>query len=945
MRKTSLIAIVALGFVAACVEGQTAGQAGSRAADAAGDTAVPRAAANSPVPQGWVNTRATKDDWEEINFDFNSSILTDGFPTLLWLADFLRANPDYRVMVTGNTDYIGGTPYNERLALARATVVKDFLVKYGASPGQIAANGEGKRDPELPNNTQEHRWVNRRVVITVMDASGKKMSLEDLIAAKQKPQPAPVAQNQCCDEILKRLDTLTALLMEMKNGEQAAHDKLRKEIDDVRNQVAGLPSKEKVEEITRKEGDVTADKAAEQAFDKGVTNNKKFSLLGLNIGPAFGPGNSGVTVTGRGQFFSPFGNGELPGALGTHAVQAQGEYLYVPGQQEGQFDLGLVNRWDRLQMGMFSSFKYVNISQYQSGGFLGEAALVVDYLFGHGRIGLFGTQGFHNEAVVNSVPLGPTSFTETYLRLVNQIGASGQIGLFGRTYLEGNFGYLESHAPGQAGRPGGTLRLVYPFSRQFALTAEVGLNETFLAAKNTGRVVLGFEFGNWMRPGDYLKTTQPVPMDIPRVRYQLLTRHAGNSAPVANAGPDQIGVQPGQKTLDGSASYDPDGDPLTYQWAEILGPSVAISGATSVKAGFTAASGQTYIFRLTVTDPGGLKSTAEVTIKTIKTNVQIVKFVAQPDTINAGQSSTLIWTVQNADTVQISGIGTVALNGTSVVAPTQTTTYTLTARRGSDQQNATVTVTVLGSGVQIVQFTASPTNISPGGTSTLAWTTQNTVQATITGIGNVSPNGSTQVSPPQTTTYTLTATGKDGTHVTSNVIVTVGNGQAPKIVNFVATPTQVAQGGQANLVWNVVNATTVNISGVGSVALTGTTPVKPATTTTYTLTASNAQGSVTATAVVAVTGTGPMCNAGPNQAIFSNSAQLNATGTFSPSGLPLTYLFSFVSGPATATITGANTATPRVTMPEYGTYIFELTATDTKGGSCTAYTQVRFEDP
>ena len=41
--------------------------------------------------------------------------------------------------------------------------------------------------PNCDNNTQVHRWVNRRVVITVTDANGKKMSLEDLIASKQKP--------------------------------------------------------------------------------------------------------------------------------------------------------------------------------------------------------------------------------------------------------------------------------------------------------------------------------------------------------------------------------------------------------------------------------------------------------------------------------------------------------------------------------------------------------------------------------------------------------------------------------------------------------------------------------------------------------------------------------------------------------------------------------------
>src|SRR5216683_7554009 len=83
--------------------------------------------ASSLFAQG-LQTRATKDDWEEINFEFNSSILTDGFPTLLWLADFLHTNPGYRMTVTGNTDYVGDVPYNERLALARASVVRELMV-------------------------------------------------------------------------------------------------------------------------------------------------------------------------------------------------------------------------------------------------------------------------------------------------------------------------------------------------------------------------------------------------------------------------------------------------------------------------------------------------------------------------------------------------------------------------------------------------------------------------------------------------------------------------------------------------------------------------------------------------------------------------------------------------------------------------------------------------
>jgi len=74
-------------------------------------------------------------------------------------------------------------------------------------------------------------------------------------------------------------------------------------------------------------------------------------------------------------------------------------------------------------------------------------------------------------------------------------------------------------------------------SDHFALTVEAGLNETYLATKNSGRVVVGFEFGNWVWPGQFFESTQPVPTEIPRVRYELLARRVGNSPPVADAGP------------------------------------------------------------------------------------------------------------------------------------------------------------------------------------------------------------------------------------------------------------------------------------------------------------------------------------------------------------------------------------------------------------------------
>ncbi len=80
------------------------------------------------------------------------------------MADILSQHQDYKVKVTGNTDYVGSARYNDKLALARAEAVKAFLVKYGASAGQITTAGDGKSDPEVNNKTKEGRFMNRRVV-------------------------------------------------------------------------------------------------------------------------------------------------------------------------------------------------------------------------------------------------------------------------------------------------------------------------------------------------------------------------------------------------------------------------------------------------------------------------------------------------------------------------------------------------------------------------------------------------------------------------------------------------------------------------------------------------------------------------------------------------------------------------------------------------------------
>jgi peptidoglycan-associated lipoprotein len=67
---------------------------------------------------------------------------------------------------------------------------------------------------------------------------------------------------------------------------------------------------------------------------------------------------------------------------------------------------------------------------------------------------------------------------------------------------------------------------------------------------------------------------------------------------------------------------------------------------------------------------------------------------ASPNTVQAGQSSTLSWQTTNATDVSIDGIGAVQPNGTQQVSPTDSTTYHLMAKGAGGTQEATARITV-----------------------------------------------------------------------------------------------------------------------------------------------------------------------------------------------------------------------------------------------------------
>jgi len=70
-------------------------------------------------------------------------------------------------------------------------------------------------------------------------------------------------------------------------------------------------------------------------------------------------------------------------------------------------------------------------------------------------------------------------------------------------------------------------------------------------------------------------------------------------------------------------------------------------------------------------------------------------FYADPSTINQGESSTLTWNVNDADTITITSIGTVTPSGSTPVSPVVTTVYTLIATNSAGSVTASATVTVI----------------------------------------------------------------------------------------------------------------------------------------------------------------------------------------------------------------------------------------------------------
>ena len=134
--------------------------------------------------------------------------------------------------------------------------------------------------------------------------------------------------------------------------------------------------------------------------------------------------------------------------------------MYYPGRQEGQFDIGLVNRWNAISRPACSrSFKYLNFREFQNGGGLAQGAFTVDYLFSRGkRRACSAPRASRTSPSLNRTQLGPELVPRNLRPHRRTRSASARtVGLAGNSYLEGNLAYLQSHGAG-GDRPGGNVQ-------------------------------------------------------------------------------------------------------------------------------------------------------------------------------------------------------------------------------------------------------------------------------------------------------------------------------------------------------------------------------------------------------------------------------------------------------------------------------------------------------
>lgn len=160
-----------------------------------------------------------------------------------------------------------------------------------------------------------------------------------------------------------------------------------------------------------------------------------------------------------------------------------------------------------------------------------------------------------------------------------------------------------------------------------------------------------------------------------------------------------------------------------------------------------------------------------------------ITFSGSLASVEAGGSLTLTWTVTDANACTASGgwSGSRATSGSEQVGPIAAdTNFGLECSNGNGSTSRSVSVDVIPRPAPAIQISANPALISPGGSSTISWTTQNATTCSATGAiaGSQPTSGSVVVGPLTTAAnVSLTCVGNGKQSLGQAVVGLVGSGK------------------------------------------------------------------------------------------------------------------------------------------------------------------------
>ncbi|RNI33355.1 T9SS C-terminal target domain-containing protein [Hanamia caeni] len=472
-----------------------------------------------------------------------------------------------------------------------------------------------------------------------------------------------------------------------------------------------------------------------------------------------------------------------------------------------------------------------------------------------------------------------------------------------------------------------------------------------------------------------------------------------NKNPVASVGADRnIQLPQNSIVLPGSGD-DSDGTVVSYSWTQVDGPSTAsLSDATSAEAGASELVQGRYVFRLTVTDNAGATGSADlnVTVQSLETAVAIpnippVPTVGSDRVVQLPKNSIVLpgsgtdsdGTIASYSWTQVSGPSTATLvNSTSAQAGAGdlivgTYQFKLTV---TDNQGATGTATV---NVEVTNGDANIAPVANVGSDRVIQLPKNSVVLPGSAKdqdGTVVSYSWSQVSGPSTATlvnptsaqggagdlvegsyqFKLTVTDDQGASGSAilNVLVTSGAPNIPPVANvdkdrniYLPKNSVILPGSGTDPDGSIVSYAWTQISGPSSATMVNPTSaqggagdlvVGPYQ---FQLTVTDNEGATgTATLNINVNtpGSGNLkVNGGSDRNIQlpKNSIVLPGSAT-DPDGTIISYQWTQISGPSTATLVNPTSAQGGAGDLIAGVYQFKLTAVDDQGATASAVVNV-----